>query len=97
LTPACSTNCTCSCNLATGGAGLRLFEPGEPARHAARLLAPEAFSTGVVHVADGPDVAPPTGQLRRRPRGAATGLTPRPESRNEHLDNLSDAAQPNHP
>ena len=45
---------------ATAGAGLRLFEPGEPARHL-RLLASEAFSTGVLHLTYGPDPAPPTG------------------------------------
>jgi dihydrofolate reductase len=45
---------------ATAGAGLRLFEPGEPVRHL-RLLASEAFSTGVLHLTYGPDPEPPTG------------------------------------
>jgi dihydrofolate reductase len=45
---------------ATAGAGLRLFEPGEPARYL-RLLESEAFSTGVLHLTYGPDLTPPTG------------------------------------
>src|SRR3954471_5717003 len=45
---------------ATAGSGLRLFQPGEPARNL-RLLGSEAFSTGVLHLTYGPDPAPPTG------------------------------------
>src|SRR3954454_12915593 len=45
---------------ATAGSGLRLFEAGEPARHL-RLLASDAFATGVVHLTYGPDPEPPTG------------------------------------
>src|SRR6478735_6921191 len=45
---------------ATAGAGLRLFEPGEPPR-SLRLLASQAFATGVLHLTYGPDPAPPSG------------------------------------
>jgi len=45
---------------ATAGSGLRLFEAGEPARQL-RLLASDAFATGVVHLTYGPDPEPPTG------------------------------------
>jgi dihydrofolate reductase len=45
---------------ATAGSGLRLFEDGGPPRHL-KLLAWEAFHTGVVHLTYAPDPNPPTG------------------------------------
>jgi dihydrofolate reductase len=45
---------------ATSGAGIRLFEAGGPARHFT-LLSSQAFETGVVYLAYGPDPNPPAG------------------------------------
>jgi len=45
---------------ATAGSGLHLFEEGAPARHL-KLISSQAFATGVVHLAYGPDPNPPAG------------------------------------
>jgi dihydrofolate reductase len=45
---------------ATSGGGLRLFEDGGPER-CFKLLSSQAFKTGVVHLAYGPDPNPPSG------------------------------------
>jgi dihydrofolate reductase len=45
---------------ATAGAGLKLFDEGEPARQL-KLISSQAFRTGVVYLVYGPDPNPPTG------------------------------------
>src|ERR671931_112702 len=45
---------------ATAGSGLKLFEEDGPARHL-KLISSQAFRTGVVYLAYGPDPNPPPG------------------------------------
>jgi dihydrofolate reductase len=49
---------------ATAGSGLRLFEDGGPERHL-RLIAAQAFKTGVVYLVYGPDPNPPAGSYEQ--------------------------------